>query len=66
MVLVDRRMHWHIFWCLEALDVLLQGLSWLLLEVAQVTHGRRAVASALKDGEEAVAHLVPGGDGAWE
>ena len=47
------------------LDVLLQGLSWLLLDVAQVAHGRGTVASALEVGDEAGAHLVPGGDRAW-
>ena len=46
----------------DALDVLLQGLSWLLLDVAQVAHGRGPVASALEVGDEAGAHLVPGGD----
>ena len=46
----------------EALDVLLQGLSWLLLDAAQVTRSRRAVASALEVGDEAVAHLILGGD----
>ena len=50
----------------EALDVLLEGLSWLLLDAAQVTRGRRAVASALEVGDEAVTHLAqeeiePGG-----
>ena len=30
----------------EALDVLLQGLPWLLLDAPQVTHGTRAVAIA--------------------
>ena len=47
---------------IEALDVLLQGLSRLVLDAAQVTRCRRAVASALEVGDEAVAHLVPGGD----
>ena len=46
----------------EALDVLLEGLSWLLLDAAQVTRARRAVARALEVGDEAVAHLVLGGD----
>ena len=49
----------------EALDVLLEGLSRLLPDAAQVTRSRRAVASALEVGDEAVAHLVPGRDGAW-
>ena len=40
----------------EALDVLLEGLSWLLLDAAQVTRGRRAVASALEVGDETLAH----------
>ena len=48
----------------EALDVLLEGLSWLLPDAAQVTRGRQAVASALEVGDEAVVHLIPGGDGA--
>ena len=46
----------------EALDELLDGLSWLLLDAAQVTRGRGAVTGALEVGDEAVAHLVPGGD----
>ena len=46
----------------EALDVFLQGLPTLLLDVAQVTHGRGAVTSALEVGNEAAAHLVPRGD----
>ena len=46
----------------EALDVLLEGLSWLLLDAAQVTRSWLAVTSALEVGDEAVAHLVPGGD----
>ena len=37
----------------------------MLLDVAQVTRGQRAVASALEVGDEAVAHLVPRGDRAW-
>ena len=39
-----------------------QGLSWLLLDTAQVTHGRRTVASALEVGDEVVTHLIRGGD----
>ena len=46
----------------EALDVLLQGLSRLLLDAAQVTHDWRTVASALEVGDEAGAHLFPRGD----
>ena len=46
----------------EALDVLLQGFPWLLLDALQVTCGWWAVASALEVGDEAVAHLVPGRD----
>ena len=46
----------------EALDVLLGGLSWLLLDATQVTRGRRTVSSALEVGNEAVAHFVPGGN----
>ena len=34
----------------------------MLLDAAQVTHGRWAVASALEVGDEAVAHLVRGGN----
>ena len=48
----------------ETLYILLQGLSRLLLDAVQVTRGRRAVVSALQVRDEAVAHLVPGGDGA--
>ena len=51
----------------EAPDVLLVGLSWLLLDAAYIVRGRWAVASALEVGDEAVAHLVPGGDRArWQ
>ena len=46
----------------EALDVLLEGLSRLLPDAAQVACGRRAVASALEVGDETLAHLAPGGD----
>ena len=42
----------------EALDVFLQGLPGLLLDAAQVTRGRPAVAGALEVGDEAVAHLI--------
>src|SRR4051812_47311866 len=49
----------------EALDVLLQGLSGLLLDAAHVAHGWRPVASTLEVGDEAGAHLVPGRDRAW-
>ena len=44
------------------LDVLLQGLSRLLLNAAQVTHDRRTVASALEVGDETGAYLVPRAD----
>ena len=47
---------------IEVLDVLLQGLSWLLLDAAQVTRRRRVVASALEVGDEALVELVPRGD----
>src|SRR3954467_915327 len=50
---------------IEALDVLLQGLSRLLLDAAHVAHGGRPVAGTLEVGDEASAHLVPGGDRAW-
>ena len=46
----------------EVLDVLLQGLSWLLLDASQVTRSRRAVASALEVGDETLTHLALGGD----
>ena len=46
----------------QALDVLVKGLSWLLLDAAQVARDRWAVTSALEVGDEAVAHLVSGGD----
>src|SRR3954469_20274706 len=49
----------------EALDVLLQGLSRFLLDVAHVAHGGRPVAGTLEVGNEAGTHLVPGGDRAW-
>ena len=49
----------------EALDVLLQGLPGLLLDAAHVAHGGWPVASTLEVGDEAGAHLVPGGDHAW-
>ena len=39
----------------EALDILMQGLSWLLLDAAQVARGRWTVASALEVGDEAAA-----------
>ena len=42
----------------KAVDVLLQGLSRLWLDAAQVTRGRGAVASALEDCDEVVAHLI--------
>ena len=44
------------------MDVLLQGLSWLLLDAVQVTHDWRTVVSALEVGDEAITHLVLGGD----
>ena len=43
-------------------DVLLEGLSRLLLDAAQVTRGWRAVASAQEVGDETAMHLVPRGD----
>ena len=46
----------------EALNVLLQGLSWWLLDAAQVARDWWAVTSALEVGDEAVVHLVLGGD----
>src|SRR3954468_7144894 len=49
----------------EALDVLLQGLSRLLLDAAHVAHGWRPIAGTLEVGDEASTHLVPGGDRAW-
>ena len=49
----------------EALDVLLQGLPGLLLDAAHVAHGGWPIASALEVGDEAGAHLIPGGDCAW-
>ena len=44
----------------EALNVLLQGLSWLLLDEEQVARDQGVVASALEVGDEAGAHFVPG------
>ena len=49
----------------EALDVLLQGFPWLLLDSAHVAHGGWPVASILKVGDEAGAHLVLGRDHDW-
>ena len=49
----------------EALDVLLQGSSWLLLDAGQVARDLGTVASALEVGDEVVAHLIPGGNRAW-
>ena len=46
----------------EALDVLLQGLPWLLLDAPQVTRGRRAVVRALEVGDETLVHISPRGD----
>jgi len=46
----------------EALDVLLQGLPWLLLDALQVARGRPTVVSALEVGDEALPYLIPGGD----
>ena len=49
----------------EALDVVLRGLSLLLLDAAQVARNWEAVASALEVGDEAVANLIPGGNQTW-
>ena len=47
---------------IEALDVLLQGLSRLLLDAVQVTRGEWAITSALEVGDEAAVHLLLGRD----